>query len=293
MHSDYFLYQLHWVNKPTKNFNWKIAFDQILRETNANNPMRLHSSKVTLHVLSVDTSDQSYVAYSGYMRVGEDKKEWGIGKKNDEHELELDDDEILFNKQKGKVFFFLAVFSNKVILVFEKIHFILNISGFVAYLQERFATDIDDLKQKTLPGREFIDIVKRNKEKNIKVADIYFKNYVTKEMMRQFGYVEDVLPKLLAKKIRAEVRLHFIEDTTLKDFLLGFSKKETVDEAIAINYAEVLKIFDLTMCDKNCKPINLIDKILRIVVPFDKGQLDDVKLCKHLEGAFKDKKDLI
>ncbi len=276
-------------------FNWEESLNQILNETKIKAPTYINHSDYTLsiYVLKKENLDDGRL-YSGYILVGEDDEDYKKEKKGDFFELGFEDDEHLLHALKGKLYFLSYINDEgKNILMLEKQYFSINIKGFLSYFKSRYSDKIQDIRSRTILGKDLISIITSLKDNKIKLVKLYFKKFTPEETIRTYGYVEDALISFLKKGIYAEIALHWEKPVGIVDFFKKLFKKNTFEEALDVDFGEFLKIFSFETDNDTIPSLNLLDQIISFTLPGDKADYNDNQIFSLIKKYLIDKKDKI
>jgi len=207
----FYFYDLLLYNKPEMTFDWSKELDKIMLETKNKSPTYQNQSDyiLSVHIIKKEEAQGSKF-YFGYFIVGEDEINYSREKKGEFLELGFEENEHLCHNIKGKLNFLICIRDNeKPILMFERQYFSLNIKGFVNYFKQRYSDIIEDLKSRNIIGKDLKSTIQSLKENKVTLVRIYFKKYAPEDRIKQFGYVEEVIPNLLQKGIYADISLRW------------------------------------------------------------------------------------
>lgn len=290
----FYFYNLFVQNKLGNQFNWKESLDLIYNETQKKDIVYRSHTDYTLSIHIVKREElQNELLYLGYLVVGEDVENYKKEKKGEFLELEFDDDEHLLNVPKGKLFFLISLNTNgNIILMLEKQYFSLNIKGFLHYLKERHSSILEDIRSKNILGKDLKTILTTLKNNHLTMVRLYFKKYAPQDRIKKGYYVEDVIPKLLEKGIYADITMHWKEPPKTMDFFTKFLGTSTFEEALDIDFGEFLKVFSFETDNDAIPQMNLLDKIVFFLLPFDKSEYpSENEIFDAMKQGFDSKRD--
>lgn len=289
----FYFYDLLLQNKQNKNFDWTTELDKIMLETTNKSPTYQNQSDYILSVQIIKKEEkQGGKFYFGYFIVGEDEINYRKEKKGEFLELGFEEDEHLCHNLKGKLNFLIWVGDDeKLILMFERQYFSLNIKGFVNYFKQRYLDIIKDLRSRNIIGKDLKSTIQGLKENKVTLVRLYFKKYAPEERIKQFGYIEEVIPNLLQKGIYADISLRWENPPNTEGFFKNLFGTESFEEALNVDFGELLKIFNFETDNDAIPSLNLLDKIIYFMLPLDKTSYDDKEMFKILKEGFESKRD--
>lgn len=289
----FYFYDLLLQNKEEKEFNWKEELDKIMLETEQKSPSYQNHSDYILSVHIVKKEDvQGGRFYFGYFIVGEDDINYSRERKGEFLELGFEEDEHLCHKIKGKLNFLIWVSDEgKPILMLERQYFSLNIKGFINYFKQRYSEIIEDLRSRNIIGKDLKSTIQSLKDNEVKLVRIYFRKYAPEDRIKQCGYVEEVIPNLLEKGIYADITLRWKNPPKTEGFFKNFFNTTNFEEALNVDFRELLKIFTFDTDNDTIPSLNLLDKIIYFMLPRDKTEYEDNEMFIALKEGFENKRE--
>lgn len=292
VNSTFYFYAISIVEKEDKEFSWESILNLIKAETDSK---RIHYEKHEGYTLSVQIGKKEEDVdkkFYGYFIVGENDSEYQKEKQGEFLELGLCDDEFLCHIHRGKLAFVINIISNtKIILMLEKQYFSLNIKGVLNYFNKRYAESVQEIKSKTMIGKDLKNQIISLKENKVKIVRISFKKFATEDRVRQFGFVEDAIPKLLEQGIHADLILKWDRPSNVKTFFKNFFKKESFRDALDVDFGEFLKQFTFETDNDAFPSMNMLDKLIMVALPLDKSEYTDKTLFNVLKELYNSKKE--
>jgi len=289
----FYFYDLLLQNKQDMIFDWSEELDKIMLETTNKSPTyQNHSDYIlSVHIIKKEEAKGGKF-YFGYFIVGEDEINYSKERKGEFLELGFEEDEHLCHNLKGKLNFLIWVGDDgKPILMFERQYFSLNIKGFVNYFKQRYSTIIEDLRSRNIIGKDLKSTIQGLKENKVTLVRLYFKKYAPEDRIKQFGYVEEVIPNLLQKGIYADISLRWQNPPNTEGFFKNLFGTESFEEALNVDFGELLKIFSFDTDNETIPSLNLLDKIIYFMLPLEKTAYDDGGMFKTLKEGFESKRD--
>ena len=289
----FYFYDLLLQNKPETTFDWSGELDKIMLETTNKSPTYQNHSDYILSVHIIKKQEaQGGKFYFGYFIVGEDEINYSRERKGEFLELGFEENEHLCHNIKGKLNFLIWVGDDgKPILMFERQYFSLNIKGFVNYFKQRYSNIIEELRSRNIIGKDLKSTIQSLKENKVTLVRLYFKKYAPEDRIKQFGYVEEVIPNLLQKGIYADISLRWENPPNTESFFKKLFSAGSFEEALNVDFGELLKIFTFDTDNDTIPQLNLLDKIIYFMLPRDKTEYDDNDMFITLKEGFEGKKD--
>lgn len=115
--------------------------------------------------------------------------------------------------------------------------------------------------------------------------------FATEDRVRQFGFVEDAIPKLLEQGIHADLILKWDRPTDVETFFKNFFKKESFEDALDVDFGEFLKQFTFETDNDAVPAMNMLDKLIKVTLPLDKADYTDETLFNTLKELYNSKKE--
>ena len=287
----FYFYNLFLKKKEDKSFDWVDELDKIKLETESKSPSYQDHINYSIHLIKKEEQAESKLFF-GFFIVGENEANYSKEKKGEFLELDLEEDEHLCHNVKGKLYFLICVDSKgHVILMLERQYFSLNINGFMNYFTERYSDSIEHLRSKNIIGKDLKSTIRNLKDNEIRLVRIYFKKYAPEDRVKKCGYVEDIIPNLLEKGIYADITLRWNVPPKTETFFKNFFKTNSFDEALDVDFGELLKIFQFKTDNDTIPTLNLLDKIICFTLPRDKAEYDDNEIFLSMKEGFQSKRD--
>lgn len=291
--SKFYFYDLSVEEKEGQKFNWEIILDAIKSETDTKTIHYEESSnyKLSIQIGKKETENEEII-YSGFVIVGENEENYQKEKSGEFLELGFDEDESLCHINRGKLAFTLIIKSNnQIILMLEKQYFSINIRGAINYFQKRYSDTIKEIKSKTMIGKDLKNQIINIKDNKVRIARISFKKFATSERVREFGFVEDAIPKLLEQGIHADLILRWDTPLNVETFFQKLFKKESFEDALDVDFGEFLKQFTFDTDNDAVPSLKMLDKLICTYLPLDKADYTDETLFLALKELYNSKKD--
>ena len=293
--SKFYFYRLRVEAKEGESIRWGNIFDGLLQEAVEKNINyeSYTNCKLSIHITKKENIGEEK-SYSGYLVISEDKETYHKEKKGKFLDIGFDDDESLCHRKKGKLFFLFNIQDNgDVILMLEKQHFSLNITGFLAYLRTRYSRSIEELRYNTLLGKDLTSAIKSLKDNKLTLLKVYFKKHTPADRLQRHGYVEDEIKSLKEKGINANLSLTWDEPITVSKFFKTFFNKRTFEDALEVNFGEFLKVFSFKTNNSVMPTLNLLDNLICFTLPLDKSNYDDDSLFTAMKEYYVENRESI